>query len=368
MNALRKKLSPKSNPSAPLVYIVILSYNGITWLKKCLTSVLNSDYENYKIILVDNASKDDSVGFVEVNYPGIKVIVSRQNLGFAGGMNIGIRQALAGGADQVFLLNQDTQIDGACLRELVAVAQAHEGIGLLVPVQFRYGSHDLHQIFHKWLRFNLGFEAQTLLSGSGPDYYEVPAASGAAMLISIRALKVVGLLDAQYFSYFEETDLCRRLRFHGFKIGLCPKAHFWHAEDLSAPWKTMLLGRSHLIFSLKDPFHHAVLNVFRALDVLIRNLVISALHFDIANIAFMMLVCRELALNLGEIQVRRRSEMLGFSGLGSWWRDETDHGAEARSVAALSKIRALLGKDRNLPAAKAKVATREGSPQSRKSS
>ena len=334
------------NNKAPIVYVIILSYNGLNWLENCIESVLNSDYSNFKIIYVDNASKDESVDFIRMHYPGVEVLANRKNLGFTGGMNTGIRHALAAEADYVFLLNEDTYLDAGCLRELMAVAQAHEKLGLLAPVQFRYGSPELHKVFQRWLKNHLGVEAQTRLNEPGPDYYEVPDASGAAMLISLKALKIVGLLDAQYFIYFEETDLCRRLRFHGFKIGLCPTAHFWHAEELAVPWKSMLLGRSHLIYTLKDPFHPPGLNVFRALDILIRNLCISAVHFDISNLSFMMQSCGELARHFGEILTRRRAEMVGFADSRTWWRYETDKGGEARGEAALRKMQALLDRGR----------------------
>jgi GT2 family glycosyltransferase len=327
---------------APLVYIIVLNHNGRGWLGNCLESLFKSSYPHFRIAVVDNASKDDSVDFVRTNFPAAEVIANHDNLGFAGGMNVGIRHALAFRGEYVFLVNEDTRFDGGCLEELVEVARANRQIGLLVPWQFKYDTDSLHVVFGRWLRASLGPQALDLLGNRAERWYEVQDASGAAMLINLQALQVVGLFDPLYFIYFEETDLCRRLIFHGFKIGLCPRAHFWHQEHLDARWKTMLLGRSHLIFQLKDPFKGPVINVGRALITLLENLLLNAVRLDFSYLAFMMRVCGELAANYGLIQKRRRLEITGFAGLTLSGAD--GGGEAAASDLALSKVRALLRK------------------------
>jgi len=327
---------------APLVYIIVLNYNGRDWLGNCLESLFKSDYPHFKIAVVDNASQDDSVDFIRTNFPAAEIIANPNNLGFTGGMNIGIRRALASRAEYAFLVNEDSKFEAGCLGELVEVARANQQIGLLVPVQFKYGSNSLHVVFGRWLRARLGPKAAHLLENQAERWYEVQDASGAAMLVNLQAIRVVGLLDPLYFIYFEESDLCRRMIFHGFKIGLCSRAHFWHQEHLDARWKTMFLGRSHLIFLLKDPFRAPLINLGRALVTLLRNLLENAIRLNVRHLAFMLKVCGELGVNYRLIQRRRRLEMVRFGGVRSFWPQEEEEAAA--SNLALSKIRALLKK------------------------
>lgn len=299
-----------------LIYIILLSYNGKTWLINCIESLLLSNYPCFRILMVDNASTDDSVALVKKYFPQVELILNSENRGFAAGMNLGIKQALSSGADYVFLINQDTKVDVACLGELADVAYGDKGIGVLVPVQFKYGTTRLHTVFARWLKLNLGLDGEHLNGTNVKTYYEVKHASGAAMLVSLTAMKKVGLLDPIYFSYFEESDLCRRMRLHGFKIGLCPRAIFWHAEDESSHWKKLLLGRGHPIFWLKDPFKPLVVNITRAMIVLMDDFLRNLLKLEVKYLWFLSKVYLELMLNFQQIRKRRLAEIKGYNG--SW--------------------------------------------------
>ncbi len=303
-------------PKNSLIYIILLSYNGETWLKNCIESLLISNYSNFRILMIDNASSDDSVALVKKCFPKVEILVNIENRGFAAGMNLGIKHALSSGADYVFLINQDTKVDVTCLRELVNVAYCDKRIGVLVPVQFKYGTTRLHAVFARWLKLNLGFDGDHLNGTDVKPFYEVKHASGAAMLVNLTAMKTVGLLDPIYFSYFEESDLCRRMRLHGFKIGLCPRAIFWHAEDESSQWKKLLLGRGHPIFWLKDPFKPLAVNITRATIVLMEDFLRNLLKLEVKYLWFLSKVCLELMLNFQKIRNRRLSEIKGYNG--SW--------------------------------------------------
>ena len=99
----------------PRVSIVIVNYNGRQWLEACLSSVLESIYGNFGVVLVDNASSDESLQLVRERFPSVSVIASSENLGFAEGSNLGIRAALATPAEYVVLLNPDTIVEPAWL-------------------------------------------------------------------------------------------------------------------------------------------------------------------------------------------------------------------------------------------------------------
>ena len=130
----------------PLVYVIVLNYNGRRWLKNCFDALLKTKYDNYRIVLIDNASNDGSVEIVRSEFSQIEVIVNHSNLGFSEGNNIGVRKALMEGAEYVVLLNPDTKVEPEWLKELIAVGEAESSIGILGGVQLEYEGSN----FNSW--------------------------------------------------------------------------------------------------------------------------------------------------------------------------------------------------------------------------
>src|SRR5690349_10108270 len=95
----------------PPVSVIVLNYNGVRWIERCLKSLAETRYENFRVILVDNASTDGSAGVALTNFPQVEVILNPYNAGFSEGNNIGIKKALADGARYVVLLNPDTIVE-----------------------------------------------------------------------------------------------------------------------------------------------------------------------------------------------------------------------------------------------------------------
>ena len=117
----------------PKVSIIILSWNRKDVLRACVNSVLEIDYTNYKIIVVDNASTDRSAHELPLSFPSVKFIRNKENLGYAGGNNAGIRYAVKKGTDYILLLNDDVIVDSDFLTELVKVAESDSRIGMVGP-------------------------------------------------------------------------------------------------------------------------------------------------------------------------------------------------------------------------------------------
>ena len=101
------------------ITIVIVTYNSAKWIANCLQSVFRTEYKNFNVIVVDNASGDESATIITKEFPQAKLIQLKDNVGFSGGNNIGIQQALEDGSDAVVLLNPDTQVKENWLDELV---------------------------------------------------------------------------------------------------------------------------------------------------------------------------------------------------------------------------------------------------------
>src|SRR5690606_18894249 len=126
--------------TAPLVYVLIINWNGMEHVEACFTSLFASTYANVKFLLIDNASTDGSLAYVREHFkdPRLEILALPENLGWSGGNNAGIRYAQARDAEFLFLLNNDTWTAADCLERLVDQALGDETIGLLAPKMVLY--------------------------------------------------------------------------------------------------------------------------------------------------------------------------------------------------------------------------------------
>lgn len=222
----------------PPVTIVILNWNGLADTVECLQSVLRITYPNYKTIVVDNGSEPGEADAIEREFGGrVQVIESPANLGFAGGANLGIQRALQQGAAFVLLLNNDTIVDPAFLDELVDAAQNIPDLAAACPKTYFYDRPD--EIYSTGGSYSLwkGTASQTGRGQADHGQFEHLAergyADGVCMLIPREALERVGLLDEDYFAYWEETDWCARARAAGLRCYYVPRAKIWHKAERS---------------------------------------------------------------------------------------------------------------------------------------
>jgi len=199
-----------------LVSVIILNYNGARTINECVKSVLNSSLKDLEVIVVDNASFDKSLNLIK-KYK-VKVIRNKKNYGYAEGNNIGIRKARG---KYIFLLNNDAYVDKNCLRNLLK--NVKEDTGAAGCKIYYYKSRKM------W--FSGGHE---YIAGIVNNHYlnnkrgYCDYVSGCAMLLRKSILNKVGLLNKKYFTYFEETELCRRIRKAGYKILYEPRAIVYH--------------------------------------------------------------------------------------------------------------------------------------------
>jgi len=242
------------------VFIVILNWNGKKDTLECLNSLKKIDYKNYKIIVIDNGSKNDSVKEIKKEFPYAYILKNKTNLGFAEGSNIGIRYALKNNADYVLLLNNDTKVDGKFLPEMISLAESDEKIGIVCPKVYFYSKPKFLQ--YAGLRFNFN-KGESLLLGYGEKdggqfdkIREADFCGGTCMLVKKEVFERIGLLDKDYFAYFEDNDFGFKARKAGYKIIFCPKARIWHKVSASTggqtnPTKEYYLTRNNLIFMKK---------------------------------------------------------------------------------------------------------------------
>ena len=234
----------------PPVTLVILNYNGIRYIKNCLDSVLATDYPNFKITVIDNASTDGSAEFIEENYPEIKLMKFQKNYGFAKAYNLALKSI---NSKYMALLNNDIEVEPDWLEKLVLHMEKDEKAAAANPkmlfIQDRKrinaagGCCDIYGV--GWNRGNGEIDR-----GQYDKVEEVFYANGAAMLIREKAWKEVGPFDERYFLYGEDLDWCWRARLKGYKILYVPEAkiyHYWRASSgkiiplLEKHWMASLL-------------------------------------------------------------------------------------------------------------------------------
>jgi len=206
------------------IYVIIVTYNGMKWINKCLNNVLLSDIP-VKVVLVDNCSTDGTAGFVKKNYPQIDLIETNKNLGFGGANNICIKKALQDNADYVFLLNQDGYLEKDAIRKLVEFQIRHPEYGVLSPRQMNGNGSGLDEKFRTIV---LDQCITNTFEDAGSVIHDVTFVMGAFWLISAACLKKVGLFDSIFYHYGEDSDYLSRVRFHGFKIGVVMDSIGYH--------------------------------------------------------------------------------------------------------------------------------------------
>src|SRR5690554_4518907 len=128
--------------------IIIVTYNGMPWIKKCLDSC-----RQYPVIIVDNASTDETISYIENNFPEIQLFPQPKNLGFGQANNLGIKYALAQGAEYVFLLNQDAYLHTECIETLIAVHKQNPEYGILSPIHLNGKGDRLDQNFSNYVEY-----------------------------------------------------------------------------------------------------------------------------------------------------------------------------------------------------------------------
>ncbi|REE24453.1 GT2 family glycosyltransferase [Winogradskyella pacifica] len=220
-------------------YIIIVTYNGMQWLEKCLKSCTN-----YPVIIVDNASTDETVSFIETNYPDVTLFKQDKNLGFGQANNLGIRYALDQGTEHVFLLNQDAYLIDSVLDDLVDFQKERPEYGVLSPIHITGDQKKLDKNFSNFMlkEYSGQFYSDFVLGNKLHDVYEVPFVNAAAWLISRKCLDTIGGFDPLFFHYGEDDNYCQRVLYHGFKIGVLPNIYIIHDRSDRVVFKTLIFS------------------------------------------------------------------------------------------------------------------------------
>lgn len=215
----------------PLVITIILNTNRCADTLACLTSLAQSTYQNNQIIVLDNASSDDSVTAIRAAFSAVQIIELSTNLGYAGNNNVGIAAAIAQAADWVFVLNEDTILDPDCIQELVHFGESDQQIGIVGPMVYHHSEPTVIQsaggkLGRYWKSQHVA--QNELDTGQISRPHAVEWISGCAILVRRAVIAQVGAIDERFFYYWEETEWCVRARAANWKIFQVPAAKLWH--------------------------------------------------------------------------------------------------------------------------------------------
>lgn len=225
------------------ISIIIVNWNTCDLLRRCLASIKAHGADlALEIIVVDNASADDSVAMVRREFPQVRLIVSPENLGYTGGNNLGAQEV---GGRYLLILNPDTEIVGDALPQMAAYLDAHPGVGVVGP-QLLYPDGSIQPSRRRFPRKDTGFLLGTYLGNwfldnrferahtvaDVPDDRIQPVEwlVGAALLIRRETWQAVGPFDRQFFMYSDEVDWCYRCHRAGWEIHYLPQAQIIHYE------------------------------------------------------------------------------------------------------------------------------------------
>lgn len=225
--------------SQPLVYIIIINYNGYKDTIECVKSLENIKYKNYKIIILDNDSKDGSEENLRKVLLGHTIIQTGKNLGFAGANNLGIKYAIDNRADYILLLNNDTIVDDDFLDYLIEGFGVSQDIGMVGGKIYYYDEPD--KVWYAGGEFDeLRAKGKHYTVDSNSKYKMVEFITGCMQLISVEALRKVGYMNEKFFLYFEDVDYCFRFIKNGYKLMYSSNAKIYHKCGGSANYKSSL--------------------------------------------------------------------------------------------------------------------------------
>ena len=245
--------------SSQEIYAIIVNWNRPEDTINCISSILDQDRFQIKIVLVDNGSEDNSINILKNSFPGLTILRNPTNVGFARGYNTGIIYALDSGADFIFIINNDAYIEPRTIHTLLKYAQ-ESNIGIVAPIIYYSNKPDLVWSAGGNLR-PLLLEYTNKEAGNRKDEYldevlDRDFVTGCCFLAPKHTFQRIGFFDESFSMYYEDADFCFRVRKLNLKIQVITSASAWHKVSLSSggrdsPNERYWMGKSSIKFYRK---------------------------------------------------------------------------------------------------------------------
>lgn len=251
------------------VLVIIVTYNAMKWIDKCLLSLSNSAVKCDSYI-VDNGSADGTQVYIKEHYPNVIFHQSKENLGFGRANNLGIRYAIENNYDYVYLLNQDAWVANDCFERLILASKANPTFGILSPSQLQADMETLDKNFSYNIRKNAVVSDiyDNLRNGDETGVVELDYIMAAHWMLTRECILKVGAFSPSFPHYGEDNNYCHRVLYHGLKIGVVPTAKAVHDRQyrVEPKDKKMYIGYISSIIGLSDitmPLINPKFNIIR---------------------------------------------------------------------------------------------------------
>ncbi|MEL7668863.1 glycosyltransferase family 2 protein [Methanobacterium sp.] len=247
------------------ISVIIPNFNGRQFIKTCLDSIKRQNYSFYEVIIIDNASSDESVRYIHENYPEFTLIQNKENLGFAAAVNQGIRSS---SSDYVFLLNNDVELELNSISNLLKCVEKDENIFAASSKMIQYA--DRSKMDDAGDEYTVLGWTRKVGDGKSPDLYvterETFSACAGAALYRRSILDELGCFDENFFAYMEDVDISYRARIQGYKCVYCPEAVVYHFGSGTSgskynEFKIRLAARNNIYVPYKNmPWPQLIIN------------------------------------------------------------------------------------------------------------
>ncbi len=308
------------NWNLPLVSIVILNYNGSRHLIECIPSVLRTSYPSFDVVVVDNASSDDSLStLARFSDNRIRIVESKSNLGFAEGNNLGLLNTKG---TYIVFLNNDTKVEPNWLVELVNVMESDPVIGAAqskLLLMNRPSHFDSSGDFIDRFGFPISRAQGCPDLNQYQELEEVFSGRGAALIVRKSALRGGSPFDGEFFLQYEDIDLCWRLRLLGYRIVYVPSSIVYHiGQGTSSPYRVFHARKNAILLLVKN---YSLANIARYLPchilINILELANDILHTDSIAVRTKIGAYAWLLVNLQRI-IAKREEVQMSRILSDW--------------------------------------------------
>jgi hypothetical protein len=276
----------------PLVSIITINYNQSDVTRDLLRTVRSLEYPNIEVIVVDNASPNDRPDLIKERYPEIRLIKSPDNLGFAGGNNLGVKEARG---EYLLFINNDTEVPPGFVGPLVETLQKNPDIGMVSPkIKFHWDPELIQYAGYTpmnpyTIRNNsIGYHQKD--DGRFDTPMDTESIHGAAMMVPRSVVDKVGMMAEMYFLYYEEHDWAQHVKRAGYRLYYQPASYILHKESLAtgknSPLKTYYLTRNRILYARRNfnRWQLAVSMAFQCLVSVPKNIVQLALKGDHRNL------------------------------------------------------------------------------------
>ena len=257
------------------VFVIVVTYNGMQWIDKCFSSLLNSSIPLH-IIAVDNASTDATCAFIKDKYVDVELIKTDSNLGFGKANNIGLKKAIQNNSDYVFLLNQDAWVKEDCIEKLVQHLEQNNCYSLISPFHYNYDKKGIEFYFEQFVlkHYTKAYNAE---SAKNTGIFETEFVHAAAWMLPLKTINIIGGFDPLFKHTGEDNDFIQRLQYKKLKAGIVTDAFVYHKgtnANLANAENNYNCHLNTAILKLKNPsasvngalllfFNNAIKNIFK---------------------------------------------------------------------------------------------------------